>query len=83
MKVRLGYPDRIVEVDEHRVYVFKGKRLFSAPLDEVLGYILKGDGLLPPAVKEVSRAVFDAALNGGYIHGKFGGGMESIRRVSV
>jgi len=65
MVLRLGYPDRIVEVREGRVYVFRGK-LFSAPLDDVIEYVLKGDTPLPPEIRTISRAVFDALLREGY-----------------
>ena len=51
MRVRLGYPDRIVEVDDRVVRVFK-RRLVSAPLSEVLEYYTNGSAVLPPAVKE-------------------------------
>ncbi|WP_258083981.1 hypothetical protein [Thermococcus thermotolerans] len=67
MKVRLGYPDRIVEVDDKVVRVFKG-RLVSAPLSEVVGYYLKGEGLLPPAVREVVPDIVRALLSTGELH---------------
>ncbi|NJE62413.1 hypothetical protein [Thermococcus sp. 21S7] len=64
MKVRLGYPDRIVEVDNGVVRVFKS-RLVSAPISEVVGYYLRGDGLLPPAVKEIVPDVVRVLLRTG------------------
>ncbi len=64
MKVRLGYPDRIVEVDDKTVHVFKG-RLVSAPLSEVVNYYVRGEGLLPPAIKDVAADVVRALLNVG------------------
>ncbi|ASJ12909.1 hypothetical protein [Thermococcus thioreducens] len=67
MKLRLGYPDRIVEVDGKVVRVFKG-RLVSAPLSEVVGYYLKGEGLLPPAVRDVVPDIVRALLSTGELH---------------
>ncbi|ASI98975.1 hypothetical protein [Thermococcus celer] len=67
MKLRLGYPDRIVEVDGETVRVFKG-RLVSAPLDEVVKYYLSGNGLIPPAVREVVSDVIRALLSAGEFH---------------
>ena len=64
MVLRLGYPDRIVEVSRNTVYVFKG-RLFSAPLDEVVRYYTTGDALLPPALREVAESVAAALLRAG------------------
>jgi len=64
MKLRLGYPDRIVEVDGKRVLVFKG-RLFSVPLDEVVIHHRWGNGLLPPAVREVAEDIVYALLRTG------------------
>ncbi|WP_297495871.1 hypothetical protein [Thermococcus sp.] len=61
MKVRLGYPDRVVEVDGDTVRVFKG-RLVSAPLREVVRYYRGEDAILPPLVREVSRDVVAALL---------------------
>lgn len=79
MKVKLGYPDRIVEVRDKEVYVFK-RRLVSAPLDELVSYYLRGEGVLPPAIREVARDVINVLLRTGeldidyrpeaqYIHG--------------
>ncbi|WP_297091345.1 hypothetical protein [Thermococcus sp.] len=67
MKVRLGYPDRIVEVDNKVVRVFKG-RLVSAPLSEVIRYYIRGEGLLPPAVREVVPDIVRALLSTGELH---------------
>jgi hypothetical protein len=53
MKVRLGYPDRIVEIEGDTVYVFKG-RLVSAPLEEVVRSHSGGEALLSPLIREVS-----------------------------
>ena len=82
MKVKLGYPDRIVEIDGDRVYVFK-RRLFSAPLDEVVEYARGGEALIPPAVREVPREVFEVLFNGGHLRKKFRSGTEDIHGVSV
>ncbi|ACJ16549.1 hypothetical protein, conserved [Thermococcus onnurineus NA1] len=70
MKVRLGYPDRIVEVDDKAVHVFNGK-LVSAPLSEVVKYYLKGEGLLPPSVKAVVPDIIRVLLSTGELHGEF------------
>jgi len=53
MKVRLGYPDRLLVVDGKTVYVFK-KRLYSAPLEEIKKWVRGEEALLPPALREVA-----------------------------
>ncbi|NJE04859.1 hypothetical protein E3E36_01565 [Thermococcus sp. M36] len=63
MRVKLGYPDRIVEIDGDTVRVFKG-RLVSAPLSEVVSYYLKGEGLLSPLIKDVAGDVVRVLLSG-------------------
>ncbi|NJE85730.1 hypothetical protein E3E23_07820 [Thermococcus sp. CX2] len=69
MKVRLGYSDRIVEIDDKVVHVFNGK-LVSAPLSEVVNYYLKGEGLLPPAIKALVPDIIRVLLNTGEFHGE-------------
>jgi len=64
MKLRLAYPQRLVEVDNKRVYVFRNK-LFSAPLDEVVNYYLGRDALLPAEIRAVARDVVRAILSAG------------------
>jgi hypothetical protein len=59
MKVRLGYPDRILVVEGDTVYLFK-KRLYSAPLEEVVKEVRDGDALLPPAMREVAVDIVSA-----------------------
>jgi hypothetical protein len=53
MKVKLGYVNRVVELDDETVYVFDGK-LYSAPIKEVVGYYLRGTGLLPESIRTVA-----------------------------
>ncbi|NJE02639.1 hypothetical protein [Thermococcus sp. MV11] len=81
MKIRLGYPDRIVEVKDRTVYVFKG-RLVSAPLNELVSYYLKGDGLLPPAIREVARDVVDVLLRTGELEMDYQTGTQYIHGLS-
>ncbi|ASJ09561.1 hypothetical protein A3L11_10090 [Thermococcus siculi] len=82
MKVRLGYPDRIVEVDEKMVHVFKG-RLVSAPLSEVVNYYVRGDGLLPPAIKEVAADVVRALINAEELRGVVSPPVGHTHRISA
>jgi len=56
MRVKLGYPDKIVEISGKMVYLFK-ERLYSAPLEEIVNYYLRGDGLLAPPLKSVAQDV--------------------------
>ncbi len=56
MKVRLGYPDRLLVVDGKTIYLFK-KRLYSAPLEEIKKWVCGKEALLPPALKEVAADV--------------------------
>ncbi|KUH32379.1 MULTISPECIES: hypothetical protein [Thermococcus] len=81
MKVRLGYPDRIVEVDDRTVRVFRG-RLVSAPLSEVVSYYLRGDGLLPPAVREIARDIVGVLLRTGELKGEYQGITEQVHGLS-
>jgi len=82
MRLRLGYPDRIVEIDGALVRVFKGK-LVSAPLSEVVTYHLKGEGLLPPAVREVVPDIIKALLSTGELRGEFSTLAETTHRASA
>ncbi|AEK73945.1 hypothetical protein E3E38_00575 [Thermococcus sp. 18S1] len=81
MKVRLGYPDRIVEVDDRTVRVFRG-RLVSAPLSEVVSYYLRGDGLLPPAVREIARDIVAVLLRTGEMKGEYHGVIGQLHGLS-
>ncbi|ASJ01788.1 hypothetical protein A3L09_00180 [Thermococcus profundus] len=56
MTVRVAYPDGFLVVEGSRVYLFR-KRLYSAPLEEILRAAHGDDSLLHPALKEVSRDV--------------------------
>ncbi|GAB6101442.1 hypothetical protein JCM16138_06650 [Thermococcus atlanticus] len=62
MKLRLAYPHRLVEVDNKTVYVFRNK-LLSAPIEEVVGYYLGRDALLPEELKAVAHDVVRAILD--------------------
>jgi len=56
MRVKLVYPNHIVEITEKEVYLFNGK-LVSAPLDEVLYYAYGRDAVLPEELKKVAHDV--------------------------
>jgi len=56
MRVKLGYKNKLVELDGETVYVFDGK-LYSAPIREVVGYYVKGTGVLPESVRAVAADV--------------------------
>jgi len=71
MRVKLGYPDRIVEISDKTVYLFKG-RLYSAPLEEVVSYYLRGEGLLPTPLKSVAQDVMRALMTGENLRGRTG-----------
>ena len=51
MKVRLAYPDCLVEVNGEEVYAFCG-RLFKAPLSEVQAYVEGKSSVLPELIKQ-------------------------------
>ncbi|NJF25406.1 hypothetical protein [Thermococcus sp. Bubb.Bath] len=59
MRVRLGYPDRLLVVDGKTVYLFK-KRLYSAPLEEITKWVRGEEALLPPVMREVAIDVVNA-----------------------
>jgi len=82
MRVRLGYPDRIVEVDGKSVHVFKG-RLVSAPLSEVINYYVRGEGLLPPAVREIAEDIVRVVIRTGELEGSLQSSVEYSHRVSA
>ncbi|ASJ07478.1 hypothetical protein [Thermococcus pacificus] len=81
MKVRLGYPDRIVEVDGEAVYVFRG-RLVSAPLKEVVRYYRGEDALLPPAIREISRDVVAAILRTSALQNEPSAALQALHSIS-
>jgi len=56
MKVKLGYKNKLVELSGDRVYVFDGK-LYSAPIKEVIGYYIRGIGVLPGSIRAVADDV--------------------------
>lgn len=57
--VRLGYPDRIVEIRNGRVYVFK-KKLYSADLHDVLRAIYDLEVPLPDVFFDVAADIAEA-----------------------
>ena len=58
MRLRLAYPDALVEVVRDEVLFFR-RKLLRASLSEVLNYAAGKDAILPRELKEVS---FDIAL---------------------
>lgn len=66
MRVKLVYPDYIVEITEKEVYLFNGK-LVSAPLDKVLYYAYGKDAVLPEELKKIAHDVLRVfnVLSGG------------------
>lgn len=56
MAVRVAYPDGLLLVEGHTVYLFK-KRLYSAPLEEVLKAAYGDEAVLPPTLRRVSRDI--------------------------
>ena len=80
MRVRLGYPDRVVEVADGRVYLFNGK-LRSAPLEEVLNHYTKGEGLLHPDLKEIVPDVMRVLLRSRELGGVVPSTMSNAQTV--
>jgi len=68
MKIKLGYPNKIVEIDKDTVYVFEGK-LYSAPIEELVKYYLTGFGVLPRPVRAVTEDVIGVLLRTGEFRG--------------
>jgi len=64
MRTKLGYNDKLVEINEGEVFVFNGK-LYTAPLEEVVKYYLSGSGVLPPAIRDVTGDVIRLLLRTG------------------
>ena len=56
MRVKLGYKDRLVELDNDRLYVFDGK-LYSAPIREVVSYYLNGTAVLPEVIRSIASDI--------------------------
>ncbi|WP_157626160.1 hypothetical protein [Thermococcus zilligii] len=54
--IRLGYPDRIVEIRENRVYLFK-KRLYSADVSDVIRAMYDPTFPIPRVFLEVAEDV--------------------------
>jgi|GEM_PF-1918381 hypothetical protein len=57
MKVKLAYPDYIVEITEKEVFLFNG-RLISAPLDEIVEYATGKEAVLPEELKKIAIDIF-------------------------
>ncbi|WP_297551093.1 hypothetical protein [Thermococcus sp.] len=64
MKAKLGYKNKLVGIVGEEVYVFDGK-LYTAPLGEVVRYYLFGSGVLPQAIREISKDVIRLLLKTG------------------
>ncbi|WP_099211621.1 hypothetical protein [Thermococcus henrietii] len=64
MRTKLGYEDKLVEINGGEVLVFAGK-LYTAPLEEVVKYYLSGSGVLPSAIRDVSHDVIRLLLRTG------------------
>lgn len=58
MRLKLAYPDCLVEVNGEEVYAFCG-RLFRASISEVRAYVEGRDGILPEPIKRVARDIMD------------------------
>ncbi|AIF69344.1 hypothetical protein PAP_04665 [Palaeococcus pacificus DY20341] len=56
MRLRLAYPDTLVEVNKDEVLVFNGK-LLRAPLNEVFNYVYGRDAILPEKIKEIASDI--------------------------
>lgn len=71
MRVRLAYPDCLVEVNGDEVYAFCG-RLFRAPLSEVQAYVEGRDSLLPEPIKrkahDITNVLGQLGMKRGYWH---------------
>jgi len=80
MKIKLGYKDKLVEIEEDWVYAFSG-RLYSAPIAEVVGYYTKGQGIIPMPIREIAGDIVRVLLRTGelerYVQPQIGYG-ESI-----
>lgn len=57
MRVKLAYPNCIVEITEKEVFLFNG-RLISAPLDEIVEYITGREAVLPEELKKIAVDIF-------------------------
>ncbi|WP_297535951.1 hypothetical protein [Thermococcus sp.] len=64
MKVKLGYKDKLVEMEGGWIYVFNG-RLYSAPIAEVVGYYTKGQGIVPGPIREIAGDIIRVLLRTG------------------
>jgi hypothetical protein len=63
--IRLGYPDRIVEIRDGRVYVFREK-LYSADLSDVLRAVYDPETPLPSVFFEIASHVAEVVSKFGY-----------------
>ncbi|WP_457742904.1 hypothetical protein [Thermococcus sp.] len=64
MKIKLGYKDKLVEIEKDWVYVFSGK-LYGAPITEIFGYYTKGQGIIPMPLREIADDVVRVLLRTG------------------
>ncbi|WP_048151634.1 hypothetical protein [Palaeococcus ferrophilus] len=56
MRLKLAYPDCLVEVNGEEVYTFCG-RLFRASLSEIRAYVEGRDSILPEPIKRKARDI--------------------------
>lgn len=64
MRVKLGYKDRLVEINDDELVVFDG-RLHTAPLGEAIRHYVQGTASLPPAIRAVVDDVAKLLLRTG------------------
>ena len=82
MRFKMAYHDKIVEVSDKVVYLFKG-RLYSAPLEEVVNYYLRGEGLLAPPLKAVAADIVRVIMNSRNFEGPLEGWKSAGQGVSI
>jgi hypothetical protein len=64
MRAKLGYENKIVDITENEVLVFD-RKLYTAPLKELIKHYLFRSGVLPPAIRDVSNDVIRLLLRTG------------------
>lgn len=58
MRVKLGYRDKLVYIENGWVYLFD-KKLHCAPLEEVLQSKYSKDALIPPQLRKIASDVVE------------------------
>ncbi|WP_456368356.1 hypothetical protein [Thermococcus sp.] len=61
MVTRVGYKNKLVKVEDGFVYVFDGK-LWSAPLERIVEYHVRGSEALPKPLREIAGDVYRILL---------------------